>query len=156
MKSCPVPRHAYFEALWFGRAKPESNYPALETIRFPAATFSEFDVSDGSWVYLASQIFAPSKLTSRVLAGVSILCFGGGGAGEHGGGRTNQASAAQDIEDGVLAVLREVGSLDDVRAGSRKTMQKAVDRITSSSSEISIALLADANANNAPELIQFA
>jgi hypothetical protein len=64
--------------------------------------------------------------------------------------------AAKDIEDRVLAVLREIGILDDVGAEPRETIQNAVDRITVSSSAILIALLADADANGSLEPIQLA
>lgn len=64
--------------------------------------------------------------------------------------------AAQDIEDRVVAALREAGILDDVAGNLRETMQDVVDRITVSNSAISIALQADANANDAPEPIQLA
>jgi len=63
---------------------------------------------------------------------------------------------AQDIEDRVLAALREAGILDDVGADLRETIQSAVDRITVSASAISIALLAQENAKDGPQPIQLA
>jgi site-specific DNA recombinase len=48
--------------------------------------------------------------------------------------------AAQDIEDRVVAALREAGILDDVAGDLRETIQDVVDRITVSSSVISITL----------------
>lgn len=64
--------------------------------------------------------------------------------------------AAQEIEDCVVAALREAGILDDVAGNLRETIQDVVDRITVSNSAISITLLAQANANDAPEPIQLA
>lgn len=64
--------------------------------------------------------------------------------------------AAQDIEDHVLAALREEGILDDVAADPREAFQNSVDRITVSASVISIALLAQENANDSSEPIQLA
>lgn len=64
--------------------------------------------------------------------------------------------AAQDIEDRVLTALRKTGTLDVVAGDLRKTIQEVVDRITVSNSAISITLLAQANANDAPETIQLA
>ena len=64
--------------------------------------------------------------------------------------------AAQDIEDRVVAALREAGILDDVAGDLRETIQDVVDRITVSNSAISITLQADANANASPEPIQLA
>jgi site-specific DNA recombinase len=64
--------------------------------------------------------------------------------------------AAQDIEDRVVAALRKAGILDDLAGDLRETIQDIVDRITVSFSAISIALQADANANDAPEPIQLA
>ncbi len=64
--------------------------------------------------------------------------------------------AAQDIEDRVVAALLEIGILNKVVVDPRETIQNAVERVTVSSSAISIALLADANANDSPEPIQLA
>lgn len=62
--------------------------------------------------------------------------------------------AAQDIEDRVLAALREIGILEEAAADPRDTIQDTVDRITVSSSAISIALLAESNVEDSPEPIR--
>ena len=62
--------------------------------------------------------------------------------------------AAQDIEDRVVGALREIGILDEVAPDPHETIQDAVDRITVSSSAISIALQATTTPNVVPEPIQ--
>lgn len=58
--------------------------------------------------------------------------------------------AAQDIEDRVGAALRECGILVEAVADPRETIRYTVDRITVSSSAISIALLAETNVKDSP------
>lgn len=74
-------------------------------------------------------------------------------------GNTAQAGsvrrvAAQDLEDHVLAALRESGIPDKVAADPRETIQDVVDRITVSASAISIVLLSRASAKDTPRPIQ--
>jgi len=63
--------------------------------------------------------------------------------------------AAQDIEDRVVAALREIGILEEVAPDPREAIQATVDRITVSSSAISIAWQPNTTPNS-PEPIQIA